>query len=110
MTLCCTGCNALYVFLIVDDNIASEVQRKMQPMPVTLKKRKRRATKSTRGKEAKRVMFQKKLVVFQYMGENLPQSFTRKESFILFRALLPEIPIDSEEKMREIIISVIHSN
>ena len=45
------------------------------------------------------------------MGENSPQSFTRKESFILFRALLPEIPIDdSEEKIREIIISLIHSN
>ena len=108
MTLCCTGCNALYVFLIVDDNIASEVQRKMQPMPVTLKKRKGRATKSTHGKEAKRVMFQKKLVVFQYMGENSPQSFAQKESFILFRALLPEMI--SEEKIREIIISVIHSN
>ena len=96
MTLCCTGCNALYVFLIVDDNIASEVQRKMQPMPVTLKKRKGRATKSTHRKEAKRVMFQKKLVVFQYMGENSPQSFAQKESFILFRALLPEIPIDDK--------------
>ena len=83
----------------------------MQPMPVTLKKRKGRATKSTHGKEAKRVTFQKKLVVFRYMGENSPQSFIRKESFFLFHALLHEIPIDdSEEKIRDIIISVIHSN
>ena len=83
----------------------------MQPMSVTLKKRKGRARRSTGNKEAKRVTFQKKLVVFRYMGENSPQSFTRKESFILFRALLPEIPIDdSEEKIREIIISLIHSN
>ena len=45
------------------------------------------------------------------MGEGSPQSFTRKECFILFRALLPEIELDdSEEKIREVITSVIRCN
>ena len=71
-------------FLIVDDKIASEVQRIMQPMPVTLKKRKGRATKSTHGKEAKRVTFQKKLVVFRYMGENSPRHLLERNPSFCF--------------------------
>ena len=45
------------------------------------------------------------------MGVNQPQSFSRKDSYILLRGLLPEISIDSSEKeMRDEIVSLLHNS
>uniref|UniRef100_A0A1X7SRJ3 Uncharacterized protein n=1 Tax=Amphimedon queenslandica TaxID=400682 RepID=A0A1X7SRJ3_AMPQE len=53
--------------------------------------------------------FQKKLVVFKYMSDH-PNSFTRKDSYILLRGLLPEISINAKEcEIRSDIISLLHN-
>ncbi len=56
-------------------------------------------------------LFQRKLVVFCYMGPNAPSKFTRKEHLILMRGMLPEIPLDaSEVGVREDIVAVMRTN
>ena len=65
-----------------------------------------------KGKSAKAggPSFQKKLVVFNFMGPNAPANFTRKDKNIVMRGLLPEIPFDAdEEHIREEICDVIKS-
>lgn len=63
---------------------------------------------SKKGKEIQ--TFQRKLVVFRYMGEDAPSKFTRKEHRILMRGMI-DIPLDATEfEVREEILSVIHSN
>ena len=41
--------------------------------------------------------FQKKLVVFTYMGLSALSTFTHKDCNILLRGLLPEIPVNQSE-------------
>lgn len=54
--------------------------------------------------------FQKKLVVFGFMGDDSPSHFTRKDKFIVMRGLLPEIPVDSsEERVRQEVGDLIRS-
>ena len=55
--------------------------------------------------------FQRKLVVFRYMGSNAPAKFTRKDSRVLTRGMLPEIPLNATEmEVREEICSVIKNS
>ena len=52
--------------------------------------------------------FQKKLVVFGYMGSNAPTQFTRKDSAIVMRGLLPDISVNApEDDVRKEICEVI---
>lgn len=52
--------------------------------------------------------FQKKLAVFGYMGSDAPTHFTRKDSNIVMRGLLPDISVDaSEDDVRKEICEVI---
>ncbi|XP_019857300.1 PREDICTED: uncharacterized protein LOC109585612 [Amphimedon queenslandica] len=97
--------------------VASEVTRIMAPaLPcssssgkVTLQKRKGKKYSTTI--KPKVQVFQKKLVVLKYMGRKSPLTFGRHESDILFRGLLPEIPLSSNEtEIRRIIIDILHSN
>ena len=109
--------SCLYNNLISDTKIVSEVKSVMRPLPslpitsgskhfssssglrIERRQQRRRKTKSLKTivhKPSKNVSFQKKLVVFKYMGKN-SSSFTRKESHILVRGLLPEINVDSSE-------------
>ena len=54
--------------------------------------------------------FQKKLVVFKYMGKDGPDTFTRTDKRIAVRGLLPPIPVDaSESDVRREICDVIRS-
>lgn len=54
--------------------------------------------------------FQKKLVVFKYMGVDGPDTFTRTDKRIAVRGLLPPIPVDaSESDVRREICDVIRS-
>ena len=54
--------------------------------------------------------FQKKLVVFKYMGADGPDMFTRADKRIAMRGLLPPIPVDaSEVNVRQEICDVIRS-
>ena len=65
---------------------------------------------SMKGKQ-KMETFQRKLIVFRYMGPNSPSKFTRKEHRILMRGMLPEIPLDAPEyDVRVEILSVMQSN
>ena len=41
--------------------------------------------------------FQKKLIVFDYMGEHAPKSFTSADKRICLRGLLPPISVDTTE-------------
>ena len=62
-------------------------------------------------KQPKVSTFCKKLVAFKYMGCDRPMSFTRKDSSILVRGLLPDISLEAtEEEIRSDIISVLHSS
>ena len=55
----------------------------------------------------KRGNLSEKLVVFRFMGQNMPV-FTRNDSNIVARGLLPEIPlIASEEDVRKEVTSVL---
>ena len=54
--------------------------------------------------------FQKKLVVFKFMGDNPPRSFVKKDNIILLRGLLPEISLDaSEYEIRSEILSILQN-
>ena len=54
--------------------------------------------------------FQKKLVVFKYMGRDPPAHFTRKEDYIVMRGILPDIPLSaSESRIRQEICEVIQT-
>ena len=54
--------------------------------------------------------FQKKLVMFHYMGADGPDTFTRADKRIAMRGLLPPIPVDAEETdVRREICEVIRS-
>ena len=66
------------------------------------------STKKAKGHVA---TFQKKLVVFGYMGRNPPAQFTRKDKHIVMRGLLPDISVQaSEEQVRKQIRDVIKSS
>ena len=52
--------------------------------------------------------FQKNLFVFGYMGSNAPTQFTRKNSAVVMRGLLPDITVDApEDDVRKEICEVI---
>ena len=51
--------------------------------------------KSTKGRKPA-PKFQK-LVVIDYMGPDVPRSFTFKESMVLLRGMLPEVAVDASE-------------
>lgn len=54
--------------------------------------------------------FQKKVVVFQYMGPDAPKSFTRTDKKICMRGLLPPILVDvSEDEVRNEICDVVRT-
>lgn len=55
-------------------------------------------------------VFQRKLIVFQYMGENAPKHFTRRKDKVLMRGMLPDISIAAtEEEVRKEICTVIRN-
>ena len=61
-----------------------------------------------KGKLPKRMYFQKKLVVINYMGESAPKQFTLKDNIVALRGLLPEIDVQASElEVRSSIASVI---
>ena len=73
-------------------------------------KRSSKKSKGSNTKAKKEETFQKKLVVFRFMGQNMPV-FTRNDSNIVARGLLPEIPlIASEEDVRKEITSALKSS
>lgn len=43
--------------------------------------------------------FQKKFVLVDYMGLDVPRRFALKESFVLMRGILPEIEVSAEESV-----------
>jgi len=51
--------------------------------------------------------FQKKLVVFNYMGETPPTRFTRKDKYIVMRGLLPETEDLARKEIRDVLRCVI---
>ena len=52
--------------------------------------------------------FQKKLVVFNYMGRDPPNNFTRSDKRIVVRGLLPPISVEAtKEQIREEICEAI---
>ena len=54
--------------------------------------------------------FQKKLVVFKYMGQDAPAHFTRKDKYILMHGILPDIPLNAtESQVRQEICEVIQT-
>ena len=54
--------------------------------------------------------FQKKIVVFKYMGVNAPESFTRSDKDVCTSGLLPLVSVDaSEEEIRQEICAVINN-
>ena len=66
-------------------------------------------SKSKKGRVSN-ATFQKKLVVFKYMGEDAPSKFTRADRKIVVRGLLPPIMVEaSEEEIRKEISEVIRS-
>ena len=112
---------AVYDFL--DSKVLSEVKKVMQPLPsssgsssgvckYTSTRQRRKRKMSTFTKEKKKDFFQKKLVVFNYMPEKEKEnSFTRKESDIILRGLLPEISLNStENEVRDAILSLLHNS
>ena len=66
-------------------------------------------SKSKKGRVSS-ATFQKKLVVFKYMGEDAPSKFTRADKKIVVRGLLPPIMVEAtEEEIRKEICEVICS-
>ena len=54
--------------------------------------------------------FQKKVVVFKYMGPDAPKVFTRTDKRICMRGLLPQIPVHaSESEVRDEIWDVLRT-
>lgn len=55
--------------------------------------------------------FQKKVIVFDYMGSRSPSTFTRAEKFVFSRGLLPSLPlVSSEAEIRSEICELIASS
>ena len=78
------------------------------------RKPKRKAVGDTLSKSKKgrvsSATFQKKLVVFKYMGEDAPNKFTRADRNIIVRGLLPAIMVEAtEEEIRKEIGDVFRS-
>ena len=68
-------------------------------------------TKSVKKGRVSTAKFQKKLVVFKYMGLDPVEKFTRADKKIAMRGLLPPIPLEStEEDVRREICDVIRSS
>ena len=66
-------------------------------------------SKSKKGRVSS-ATFQKKMVVFKYMGEDAPNKFTRADRNIVVRGLLPAIMVEAtEEEIRKEISEVIRS-
>lgn len=96
---------------------SSQPQVTLNPIPRRPKRKsksqlssaKYNASKSKKGKRAVET-FQRKLIVFQYMGPDAPRHITRKDDTILVRGMLREIPLTaSEEEVREEICAVIRN-
>ena len=43
--------------------------------------------------------FQKKFVLVDYMGEDAPRKFALKESYVVMRGILPEVPVSAGESV-----------
>ena len=115
-----------YFALILGKKVNAEVRSIMGPSTSSLycattnslrkvtRKPKRKAvsealSKSKKGRVSS-ATFQKKLVVFKYMGEDAPNKFTRADRKIVVRGLLPPIMVEaSEEEIRKEICEVIRS-
>ncbi len=55
--------------------------------------------------------FQKKVVVLMYMGPSASRNFALKDSYVIMRGLLPEVPIEaSESELRTRICDTIKSS
>ena len=128
----------LFIVLFVGKNVLSEVHRIMSPSTSRVgynsssrsistlvrssqidrkpgrKGKLKAAEEKYRCKKKAKVStatFQKKVVVFDYMGSKSPNAFTRAEKFISVRGLLPSLPVDSSEcEIRSEICEVIKSN
>ena len=84
----------------VSYNSKSRSLQSSQPFSTFLPRREKRKSKSSlalakygSGKKGKMQVstFQRKLVVFNYMGVDSPTHFTRKDKYIVMRGLLPDI-------------------
>lgn len=68
-------------------------------------------SKSTKKGRVSTARFQKKLVVFKYMGLDAMDKFTRADKRIAMRGLLPPIPLEStEDEVRGEICELIRSS
>ena len=67
-------------------------------------------SKSVKKGRVSTAKFQKKLVVFKYMGLDAVEKFTRADRRISMRGLLPPIPLESTEDVRREICEVIRSS
>ena len=73
--------------------------------------RRKKGIKKSGTKKPKPQTFQKKVVVFKYMGVRAPCTFTRREDNILFRGLLPELSVEASElEIRSAIVKILHNN
>lgn len=62
-----------------------------------------------KGKRQRQATFQRKITVFNYMGSEAPSHFTRKDSYILMRGLLPDMSLEADEKtVRQEIADIIN--
>ena len=103
----------------VSYNTKSRSFQSSQPFSTLLPRREKRRSKSSLAlakyggsKKGKTQVstFQRKLVVFNYMGGDSPTHFIRKDQYIIMRGLLPEISVDaSEEEVRKDICDIIRS-
>ena len=114
------------ILLILGKKVNVEVRSIMGPSTSSLycattnslrkitRKPKRKAVSEALSKSKKgrvgSTTFQKKLVVFKYMGEDAPNKFTRADRKIVVRGLLPPIMVEAtEEEIRKEICEVICS-
>ena len=79
--------------------------------PKPKRKAKFELSKSTKKGRVSTAKFQKKLVVFKYMGLDAVEKFTRADKRIAMRGLLPPIPLEStEDEVRLEICELIRSS
>ncbi len=97
--------------------VSYNYQTRTQQLPVPIPRKPKRKGKSVLGfekfkggrKKACKATFQKKIVVFQYIGS--VNEFSRSEKLIIVRGLLPPISLDAnQDEIRQEVCAVINDN
>ena len=114
----------LNIFITIGACISEEVNRVMKTLPGVsgtfthmsspsspnlsfTTKRKKKSPSSNKLRKSEH--FQKKLIVFRYMGKDV-RVFTKRDDYVLATGLLPEISLDCPEyRVRDEILSTLHS-